>query len=289
MKNIRNNKIIITLLLIIVLLAWFFSQSSTKVAEVFRGEEQMDSYYSSSTDVKINTVVNDINFYIKDGISSVEYSLVGSGRDKLVIDENGGRLEVSVKNPKFNWFDFNSRSLSITIPSSFIFDSLEVNSVSGSIICDKLETKDLLQLHSVASNIHFNDIVSQEIKINTISGNIDGATALCNVLNLESTSGKIDLAKVHSLQEDVLELKASSISGNCEILEIGSFKSCMVSTTSGNIDCYFSVPVGLKAQNTTGNIYINEKIQDTDVDEVNIDSKYLVKASTISGNISIKY
>jgi len=287
--KIRNNKIFITLLLIIVLLAWYFSQSPTNALEVFKGEEKGDLYYSSSLNVTINAVGNDINFYIKDGISSVEYSLVGSGRDELVIDENGGRLEVSVKTPKFNWFGFDSGSLSITVPSSFLFDSLQVNSVSGNIICDKLETKDLLQLQSVSSNIYFNDIVSKEIKISTISGNIDGSTALCNILNLGSTSGEIDLAKVYSSQEDVLELKASSISGNCDILEIGSFKTCRVSTSSGNIDCYFSVPVGLKAQSSSGNIYINGKIQNVDFEEINVDSKYLVKASTSSGNISINY
>ncbi|MFA7107550.1 MAG: DUF4097 family beta strand repeat-containing protein [Sphaerochaetaceae bacterium] len=287
--KIRNNKIFITLLLVVVLLAWYFSQASKNPFEVFKGEEKGTIYYSDNLDVKLYIVEGDVNFYIKDGISEVEYSLSGSKREKLVVDENDGSLEISVKSPNFNWFGFDSGSLSITIPSSFIFDRLKVNSVSGDIILDELKAKDYLSFSSISGNVFFNDLSANEIELSTISSNIDGSTASCNILNLRSTSGDIDLAKVKSLQENVLELNAKSISGNLDILDIGSFKSCNLSTTSGNITCYFSVPVGLITQSTSGNLYINGKIQNIEINKINTEAPYLVSASTTSGNISINY
>jgi len=154
---------------------------------------------------------------------------------------------------------------------------------------DELKAKDYCRFNSLSGDIFFNDLSANEIEISTISGNIDGSTAFCNALNLRSTSGDIDLAKVKALQEDVLELKAKSISGNLDILDIGSFKNCNLSTTSGNIACYFSVPVGLITQSTSGNLYINGKIQNIDVNKINAEAPYLVSASTTSGNISINY
>jgi len=287
--KIRNNKFFITLLLIIVLLAWYFTKFPQKSLDLFDGKEEGNLYYSSSLDVSIDSVSNDINFYVKDGIDQVEYSLNGSTREKLVVNESGTKLKLSVKVPSFNWFGFGSGSLEITVPTSFVFDKLEVSSVSGDIICDELKAEELLSFKCLSGNIFFNNLIAKQIKLATTSGNIDGSTALCSILNIKSLSGEIDLAKVQAPNEDVLELTAKSISGNCDILDIGSFKSCNISTSSGNIDCYFSVPVGLIAQSMSGNIYINGKIQNVDVNNINTDENYLVKASTASGNISINY
>jgi len=285
--KIRNNKFFITLLLVVVLLAWYFSQASKNPLEVFKGEEQGVTYYSDKLDVTLNLVAGDVNFYLKDGISEVEYSLIGSKREELIVDENDKSLEVSVKTPNFNWF--GSGSLSITIPSSFIFDRLEVNSISGEIILDKLNVKDYLGFNCISGDVFFNDLSANEIKISTISGDIDGSVVFCKDLNLSSTSGDVSLAKVQPTQEDVLELKAKSISGNLDILDIGSFKNCNLSTTSGNITCHFSVPVGLITQSTSGNLYVNGKIQNMEISSLNTDAPYLVRASTTSGNISINY
>lgn len=162
---------------IIISICMLFLEIVSSVSEAF--EEPSDNINLSEVDytnyMKLDLIK--ANLVVKTG-SKLE---VTSDSDNLVIEQINNKISVSEKKSKYG----EEMNLTITIPSDFAFDYVEIDSSIGNIDIDKLSTRNLdLDIGTGKLNID-NLTVNKSADIDTGTGKVDINNAFVNELDLD--------------------------------------------------------------------------------------------------------
>ncbi len=90
-------------------------------------------------------------------------------------------------------------------------DSVDLNTVSGSISADKAKVSGTFEVNTVSGSIDIGDVAASRYVANSISGSVTASKVTgANVIKLGSISGRVDLGLPSDAQFDI---SASSVSG----------------------------------------------------------------------------
>ncbi|MCH4889138.1 DUF4097 domain-containing protein [Acidaminobacter sp. JC074] len=160
---------------------------------------------------------------------------------------------------------------------------------------------------SVSGDIRSDKLLSEELKMNTVSGDIKLATVMAEKVTFESVSGKIHIEELEG--ED---LKAETVSGDVTIYS--DLETCRIDTTSGDINLEVKEQKGdLNIDTVSGDVSLASKKYNASIDldsvsgdiqvQVNMDvvtkkdhsltgkiesGKYAINIETVSGDIELK-
>ena len=140
-----------------------------------------------------------------------DIKIVYKGKGEFSVNTNNKDLTVVESFKGLNVFSTGSGSLKIYIPKDFYKD-LKLNSVSGEIEFGNLKSDNLI-INSVSGNIDLTNIVSKEVKIKTVSGSIEVTDFSFNSFSSTTISGN---ANIYAL-DDWSNIKATSVSGKVSV------------------------------------------------------------------------
>ncbi|QOR33888.1 DUF4097 family beta strand repeat protein [Clostridium sp. 'deep sea'] len=140
-----------------------------------------------------------------------DVKIMYTGKGKFSVNTNNDELNVVESFKGLNVFSTGSGSLIIYVPKDFYKD-LKLNSVSGEIEFGKLKSDNLI-INSVSGNIDLTNIVSKEVRIKTVSGSIEVTDFSFNSFSSTTISGN---AKIYALDE-WSNIKATSVSGKVSV------------------------------------------------------------------------
>ncbi|MDP5277096.1 DUF4097 family beta strand repeat-containing protein [Chengkuizengella axinellae] len=263
---------------------------------------------TTSTDVQIIPTVNDEISIIINGEASKKFEDLL----KLDVQENGDALEIKLKqkNAFHIGIMINSVDLQVGVPQK-LYESFEVEALSGDIEAERLKSE-YLNLSVGSGNIEIEGLQSSEVELSTTSGDINAKDGIVTSnMIIDALSGDIEAENI-TTNSLTMEVSSGDIDSINNIVKSSSYE-----TLSGNIVIYNNELKGdIKAKTTSGDIEIdleqeNESFSfdlrafsgDVDVKkegnlfEEKSDSKaigkvgsgeYIIEANTTSGNITLK-
>lgn len=197
----------------------------------------------ASADVVFRTGGSDIQVacYGPDGKDDNEYSVSRSGSELLV--------KQKMRLFSFHWFDWGSRRVEITLPENW-HGSLAVSSASGGV-----QLPGGMQLSNINIALASGDvacasdapITAEDVKISSVSGDLNLGSLSCKTFSLSSTSGDVRAAslagqgRIHTVSGDVGvdslarmdgAVSAGSVSGD---IRIGLGQGVGAQVTAGSV------------------------------------------------------
>lgn len=159
----------------------------------------------ASADVVFRTGGNEIQVacYGPDGKDDDEYSVTQSGSELRV------RQKVQVFS--FHWFEWGARRVEITLPESW-HGSLAVSSASGDVRLPggtQLSDVNVTLASGDVSAVPDAPVAAEDVKISSVSGDLNLGGLSCKTFSLESTSGDVRVAslsgqgQLHSVSGDI--------------------------------------------------------------------------------------
>lgn len=183
---------------------------------------------------------------------------LGSGVERVDVEQRGGVIEIEVVMKEQNWRDrFDWREgearLEISVPSDI---EVEATTVSGSITARGVRGEQALK--SVSGNIRA-EVLGTRIGATTVSGRVD-------------LTGTGKEARV----------RASSVSGSVRLNRMGG--DIEARTTSGDLDIDLNQATDLHATATSGTLYVRGQLaRDGDVEASAVSGRIKITAQTPDG------
>lgn len=252
-----------------------FYRKVEKTEENIRKEEKVS--LEQIQDLKLNFTSADINLIVTDDteFKVIQYSNRElSEKELFSINKSSSKIEVLEGNLgarfSFNFFNLYRVSYDIYIPKSYS-ENLEMKTVSGDIkILEELELKNV-ELATTSGDIDIpSNLKAKNVEIKAVSGDINLGKIETQELTLETTSGDIEIETAEN------NVKAKSVSGDIEIENING--KLNAKTTSGNIKAYnFNITGETEINSTSGDVNFN--IPET--------SNCKIETKTTSGNVRL--
>ncbi len=234
------------------------------------------------TQIDIDTVSTDVVFYESDTELEITLDCKGYSRKEsitLETDKNNNTITATVKYPDDWWIGINITDslLSVGIPSDYD-KNIKIYGVSGSIFMD-----------SPLSNSF------EEIKVSTVSGDLDINCEKANVLDFNSTSGSL------AVQKTVIgSLYADTTSGDINVSNMNSAEGdIVIDTISGRVYLVYDILCKTRIDTVSGDVTLdipNDSIIDLNYNSVSgdINGSYnantagvFIRVNTTSGDLNI--
>ena len=275
--------------------------SLEKMSDNIKKEEKYD--LKDVNNLKLDFKSSDINVVVTDDeeLRVVQYSNRELKNEQLFkSDKSNGRL--TIKEAKmgygfvFNIFNMYRVTYDIYIPKTYA-NNLEIASVSGDIEFNEELNLNKLDISLTSGDIKINNkLVANEIKIETISGDIELEKTESNKIQLNSTSGKIEVNSIKneaymktisgdiSIQELEGKVNAKTTSGEIYIHKLKMNGDSELNSTSGNIEVSLTDDSNctITTKTTSGNVKLPN-----DKNTVGTENNNKLKLETTSGNIKI--
>jgi len=290
LKDTKANKIF--LIAVISILAILFSMDFVWQKRGKENRSEQTYSYSASDSVKISTISNDVVLVVEPKAKEALVSIGENDKDSLKVVRNGKDVSIVVtplSKGFLNFFNSQNTPLVITLPQAMV-DQLEIKTTSGYILLMQDFEARKIMLSSVSGDVNLLNLTSSDaISIKTISGSISGySTKSKGLLSLASTSGDFE---VDSLEGKNISLHTISgdIGGRVHILPQGSLEG---SSTSGRLelDLIETEDLDIRATKVSGSILFNNQKQEGSPAVATTGQKNIVvKLSTISGNLDIRF
>lgn len=192
----------------------------------------------------------------------------GSVKEIARILVNTASADVYLNDMNLNEFSTFTASGDISVENSD-FSNFTAEAISGDICLKKINAKDKCAAGSTSGNLDVDVCNANSIKLNSTSGEVDIKNSVCETFYAESVSGDINS---YCKSDDVT---LNSTSG--DIMILGEILGINANSVSGEIRIESGkLPQALKAESTSGNIYIN-------IPEDK--SGFTVDFSTVSGDL----
>ena len=230
---------------------YYYTKSPSKVEINNSGTSKgLFGYNSFTIDESGELAVDEVNSLNISGISAditVRYEdsdvikahfygnlslLAGSPEPHLTITKDGGTAKIEVEPRSVTTYRIGTGSLkldvivplslkaslavqgvsgSIVLMGDVDVDSIDLNTVSGSISSGKAAVQRVFDVNTVSGSIDIDDVTASSYTINSISGSVTASKVIgANVIKLGSISGRISLGLPSDAQFDI---SASSVSG----------------------------------------------------------------------------
>jgi len=207
---------------------------------------------------------------------------------KLVVNERGSYVEISVEYKKFNVFSTGEVNLDVKIPKDFDGE-LDLGLTSGSINVDDDLELDKLVMDLTSGDVNLAGVKADKSTIEITSGVIDVESLETETLNIDLGSGDLEINKF------IGDLEGNVTSGKVMINYHKFDNDIKLDMTSGNFDIYLpkSAEFKIDADVTSGSVDC-----DFDLDKLNKDgnsytgsvgdSKNKINVELTSGDVDIK-
>jgi DUF4097 and DUF4098 domain-containing protein YvlB len=132
-----------------------------------------------------------------------------------------------------------SKELTVKVPEKFMFDEVEIDSVSAQIMMDQINCGST-DCSTVSGNIVLEKVSTNQFDGETVSGKMDCKGGSMDDVTMETVSGKIEMA----FQTMPSEMDLESVSGDIT-LGFPENKGFQVDydKVSGDFDCQFNVTI----------------------------------------------
>lgn len=167
----------------------------------------------------------------------------------LRIFVNTASAEVYTNNVNFNEFNVCVASGDVSTENSE-FINFKAQSTSGDVSLNDINVSGECIVSSTSGDLEVTEYNAKNINLNSTSGNIDIKNSVCGIFYAKSVSGDIN----SSCNSDDVTLMSTS----GDIAVSGEISSITASSVSGEINIKSDkLPQALKANSTSGNIYLN--------------------------------
>lgn len=235
------------------------------------------------TQINIDTVSTNVTFYESDSQLEVILDCEGftNGEPiKLVVAKSGNIVDAIIEYPKVFWGNLNitKSSLMIGIPADYS-ESIFVDGVSSDVLLDGIGNNEFeeIKINTVSGDVFIKCNSIDMLSLHAVSGKLNVRQTMINSLNADTTSGDID---VSSLSSDCVSVAVDTVSGRVNLV-YDSLCRTSIDTTSGDVT--LDIPDGTKI--------------DLDFDSTSGDAKgdynkssdgVYVKVDTTSGDLTIE-
>ena len=288
MKRILILLLVITGLYVFFNQAFPFHQSSAASKDIkspiSKDTDTIEIYASSG-----NTVIIPQN---RDDLKAVY-----NGKEKLTVTEKGDKVMVSLKNKRFNWFNWlpfsNHTELKIYIPEDFN-RNMDINLGSGNIrFTGHSKSKPFkltdLSVELGSGNMNLTNLNVKNFEHNGSSGNI-------KIDSLRTKTGAIDLSSGNlTIKHYMGAMKAEVSSGKLNVQMDKMTDAINIDLRSGSVglDLPKNADFTLNGKVSSGNINCDFPLTSKDSTHKSIrgkhgSGKYKIDLSVTSGNIHIK-
>lgn len=233
--------------------------------------------------IEVNVSSIDVRFVTAETFG-FEFRGVNNGR--FSYSSEGGILRINEK-PVFNLnfldFTWEAEFLEIYVPEGAELDLVVIISASGNLNINRLNTK-TFEAKVYSGDCLFNNLVSNDISINTLSGNVDLSNAKAQTVYIDMKSGDVIVRNL-----EAGNLKMNVLSGNVNVA--GKIDGNIdVESTSGDVD------LNLKGREQdynrdirvlSGDVRVNGNRNSTGT--VNFSAAYNLRIKTLSGNVEVNF
>jgi DUF4097 and DUF4098 domain-containing protein YvlB len=190
------------------------------------------------TDAKIERVEIDwIDGNIKVAYHSLDNIRIAEKSDDKLDDDMVMRYRVVGTTLKIKYcasgswsFDNIEKDLTLYLPKGLILSELNIDTVSDVVTLTELNILDLTVESTSASVMLDNCMVSNEIELETVSGNLHIAADKINKLKIETVSGRMNISA-----DSIEELEIETTSGN-SIIDCNSIGTMDIDSVSGDVE-----------------------------------------------------
>ncbi len=248
-------------------------------------------------DMDISVEYDSINFFTSESgqIEIREYSNNMDGENELAkISLDGNKLAIKKTDNIASILNFGTgfrtSYIEIYAPASFYEvanKNFEISTISGQIIFsnDIVLNANELELETTSGNIELSKLTSKSLNASTISGSIFASNITSDKTNAQTASGDIHLQDIKG------KIEANSISGSMDI--IGGNDKISLGTTTGYINLTKADGI-VTANSISGEIQITESKGGANIESVSGSVYYFCDAltedsdfSTTSGSLNI--
>ena len=253
--------------------------------------EELYEIGNGVTDAKIERVEIDwIDGNIKVAYHSLDNIRITEKSDDKLDDDMVMRYRVVGTTLKIKYcasgswsFDNIEKDLTLYLPKGLVLSELNIDTVSDVVTLTELDIHDLTVESTSASVMLDNCKVSNEIELETVSGNLHVAADKINKLKIETVSGRMNISA-----DSIEELEIETTSGKT-ILECNSISTMDIDAVSGSVELKLPEDSAFTLRYSSVSGKLTSALDFTKEDKV-----YLVngggrgyKISTTSGDVSI--
>ena len=291
MKKSNKNSWIVAILLIVVGITVVFAAMATikfdlrKLNKITFVTETyaVDENFSN---LSIRTAEFDVRFYLSNGESA---KIVCHESEKILhsVSVENGTLTLN-RIDKRNWFDrigFNifedGLKLDVYLPEKS-FTALEIKNVSGNIDIPSGFSFENAALESVSGEIDFASAVGESLSLKSVSGDLKTEKTNPKALTARTTSGDIELSEIRAAG-----LSAHAIDGMIRLTDVVASGKLQLETVSGSIRLENCDADSLRLKSVSGDMIgslLSEKIFLAETTSGRVD----VPPSVSGGNCEIK-
>lgn len=236
----------------------FFASENNELKIIQYGNDDSKEFEENNDSDSIQIIDNPINFIFFNfgNNSKYEVYLPNSYKGNLLVETVSGEITLNNFNLDLKKIEIQSVSGDIELDSSFTTTDAKVKTVSGEISINKISSEEIT-LETTSGDIEANSISSTDSNITTVSGEIS-LNYLSNMAKIKTTSGDVEINDLMINKDS----KISSVSGEISI-NMNKESNCIIKTDT-----------------LSGSTHIKNNYYDNGDYELNI--------KTTSGNIEIK-
>lgn len=201
-----------------------------------------------------------------------------------------GKMEITVYLPQYEYETLYIKSVSgnITIPEAFTLGKAEIKNTSGEVSF-KSYVKNDLSVNTVSGDLHLSGVNSKNVDVQSTSGEIDlQEITSAEKISVKTVSGSINLSSINAKT-----YACKSTSGDIVFSNVIAAEGITVKSVSGNIELLSCDGDTLSIKTTSGDVsgsLLTQKIfitetESGDVDVPNTLSGGKCEIKTVSGNI----
>lgn len=215
------------------------------------------------------------------------------GKGTVDINQKGDSIEIDVKGPRFNFFSFNRNAdLKIYIPKDFN-RSMDITVGSGSLEFSGPSKKNPMKLDELELNIgsgkmEIRNVIANALELNGSSGIINLDSIQVTKGDFEMSSGKMNIS--HYI--GALEAEISSGKMNIQIDELNGHSSLKASSGQINLDLPDDADFTLRGKTSSGRINSEFELTDGNSNEKELNGqhgtgKYNLDLQVSSGHVRL--
>jgi lia operon protein LiaG len=262
--------------------------------------------WSSAADKNSQAVISDdtdmIDVNVSSGSTTIipqnrnDLKAVYNGKGTLTVREKGNKVEVSLKNKWFDWFNWLSfskhKDLKIYIPEDYD-RIMNINLGSGNFSFSGQSSNNPVKLEELtldigSGNMNLKNLNVKDFKHNGASGNV-------KIDSLKTKAGTIDLSSGNlTIKHYTGAIKADVSSGKLNVQVDKLTDSIAIDLSSGSVglDLPKNADFTLNSDVSSGNISCDFPLTTKDLNRKSIkgthgSGKYKINLSVSSGNINI--
>lgn len=191
-------------------------------------DENQNSEPNKSYKIELSSIGSDITIDLVD-TKDIEYELVDCNIDYYDVITNPNEFKIKYKKSKFLGLNRKlSGNIYVKLPKSIVYDSVSIQSTSGDINITELLNANNIKITTVSGDINFDNIKCNSIKFSIVSGDVTGLSIEGKEVIFDTVSGDISCNIINC---DNLSL--SSVSGDMNITHANA--NIKASTVSGDI------------------------------------------------------